>query len=53
MPGPYVRFPEFGFILLVTVWGKNDKANLSASDRNAISATVRDIRRTLEARRKQ
>ena len=26
----YVRFPEFGFILLVTVWGKNDKSDLSA-----------------------
>jgi hypothetical protein len=35
----------------VTVWGKNDKADLSARDRNAIAAMVRDIRRTLEARR--
>jgi len=47
----YVRFPEFGFILLVTVWGKNDKADLSPRDRNAIAAMVRDIRRTLQARR--
>jgi hypothetical protein len=47
----YVRFPEFGFILLVTVWGKNDKADLSPRDRNAIAAMVRDIRRTLGARR--
>jgi hypothetical protein len=47
----YVRFREFGFILLVTVWGKNDKSDLSASDRNAIATMVRDIRRTLEAKR--
>jgi hypothetical protein len=47
----YVRFPEFGFILLVTVWGKNEKSDLSASDRNAIAAIVREIRRALEARR--
>jgi hypothetical protein len=47
----YVRFPEFGFILLVTFWGKNDKADLSPRDRNAIAAMVRDIRRTLGARR--
>jgi hypothetical protein len=47
----YIRFREFGFILLVTVWGKNDKSDLSASDRNAIAAIVRDIRRALGARR--
>jgi hypothetical protein len=46
----YVRFPDFGFILLVTVWGKNDKSDLSARDRNGIAAIVRDIRRALGAR---
>ena len=46
-----MRFRELGFILLVTVWGKNDKSNLSASDRNAVAAIVRGIRRALEARR--
>ncbi len=46
----YVRFREFGFILLVTVWGKSEKSNLSASDRNAVAVIVRDIRRALEAR---
>jgi hypothetical protein len=45
----YVRFREFGFILLVTVWGKNDKSDLSARDRNGIAEMVRDIRRTLGA----
>ncbi len=46
----YVRFREFGFILLVTAWGKNDKSDLSASDRSAIAAIVREIRRALETR---
>jgi hypothetical protein len=46
----YVRFREFGFILLVTVWGKNDKSDLSARDRNGIAAIVRDIRRRLGAK---
>ncbi len=49
----YVRFREFGFILLVTVWGKNVKSDLSAGDRNAIAAMVRDIRLKLGARRKR
>jgi hypothetical protein len=47
----YVRFPDFGFILLVTAWGKNDKSDLSARDRNGIAAIVRDIRRALGARK--
>lgn len=47
----YARFREFGFILLVTVWGKNEKSDLSAGDRNAVGAIVREIRRALEARR--
>ncbi len=46
----YVRFREFGFILLVTVWGKNDKTDLSAIDRTAFAAVVRDIRKKLKAR---
>ncbi len=46
----YVRFREFGFILLVTVWGKNDKSDLSAEDRHGIAAIVRDIRRALGKR---
>jgi hypothetical protein len=46
----YVLFPEFGFILLATAWGKNDKSDLSARDRNAIAAIVRDIRRALGER---
>lgn len=37
-------------ILLVTVWGKNEKSDLPVRDRNAIAAVVRDIRKALAAR---
>jgi hypothetical protein len=47
----YVLFREFGFILLATVWGKKEKADLSADDRNAIATIVRKIRKALAARR--
>ncbi len=47
----YVLFREFGFILLVTVWGKKEKADLSADDRNAIAAIVRKTRSALGARK--
>lgn len=46
----HVRFREFGFILPVTVCGNSDKSDLSATDRNALAAVVRGIRRALEAR---
>jgi hypothetical protein len=46
----FVRFREFGFILLVTAWGKSDKSDLSASDRNAIATVIRDIRKKLEVK---
>jgi hypothetical protein len=46
----YVRFREFGFILLVTAWGKNDKSDLSVRDRNAVATIIREIRKALEAR---
>jgi hypothetical protein len=50
-PLAYVQFREFGFIVLVTVWGKNDKSDLSVKDRRDIAAMIRDIRRTLGGRR--
>jgi hypothetical protein len=49
----YVQIREFGFILLVTVWGKNEKSDLSVRDRNAIAAMVREIRRAMAARWKR
>lgn len=46
----YVQFPELGFILLITVWSKNDKSDLSRTDRNAIATLVQDIRMKLKQR---
>ncbi len=47
----YIQFPEFGFILLITAWSKNDKSNLSRTDRDAIATLVQDIRMKLKQRR--
>ena len=47
----YVQFPELGFILLITVWSKNDKSDLSRTDRDAIATLVQDIRMKLKQRR--
>jgi len=47
----YVQFPEFGFILLITAWSKNDKSDLSRADRAAIETLVQDIRMKLKQRR--
>ena len=46
----YVQFPEYGFILLVTVWGKNDKSDLCAADRNAIGTLIKEIRARISQR---
>ena len=46
----YVQLPEFGFILLVTVWGKNDRSDLTAADRNAIAALIKDVRDRISRR---
>jgi hypothetical protein len=35
----------------VTAWGKNDESDLSAADRKAITAVIRDTRSKLAARR--
>ena len=47
----YVLFREFGFTLLATVWGKKEKSDLSADDRNAIVAMIRKIKVALGARK--
>ena len=44
----YIYFPEHGTILLVTVWGKGEKANLSKEDRNAVSRVVLRIKEKLD-----
>lgn len=46
----YVRFEDHGFILLVTVWGKGEKANLSPADRNAIKGIIEAIHREIKTR---
>jgi hypothetical protein len=46
----YVQLPEFGFILLVTVWGKHDKSDLFVADRGAITDVIKDIRTKISQR---
>lgn len=36
----YVLYPEFGTVALVAVFGKNEKADLSAADRRAVAKMV-------------
>jgi len=44
----YVLFPAFGIVLLVTVYGKNEKADLSSADRKAITDVIRAIQEQLD-----
>ena len=44
----YVHFPEFGTIVLAVVFGKNEKDDLSPTDRRAISAIIRAYREEIE-----
>ena len=46
----FAHFPEYSIVVLVTVWGKNERANLSASDRAAIAQVLKEIERLLEGR---
>jgi len=43
----YVVYPEFGTIVLATVFGKNEKADLSSADRRAVAAVVEAFRAEL------
>lgn len=45
----YVHCPEFGTVALVVVFGKNEKADLSAADRQAVASAIENSRRELEA----
>ena len=38
----YVHFPEFGTIAVAVVFGKNEREDLSAVDRDAIAAIIRE-----------
>ena len=44
----YVAFPEFGTVALVVAFGKNEKADLTPADRNAIAALINAYRAELE-----
>ena len=43
---------DCGRSLLVTVWGKNQKANISQAERNALAKAIREVERALEQREK-
>jgi hypothetical protein len=44
----YTDFPEFGTVALAAVFGKNEKADLTKADRNAIATVIRAYRAELE-----
>jgi hypothetical protein len=44
----YVHLPELRTVLLVTIWGKNQKANISPAERNALAKAIRAIEQVLE-----
>jgi hypothetical protein len=46
----YVLFQEFGIVYLVTVYGKNEKANISAADRAYYKKLIHEIKRELKRR---
>ncbi len=48
----YVHLPQLRTVLLVTVWGKNQKANISQAERNALAKAIREVERALEQREK-
>jgi len=45
----YVDFEEHGVVVLITIFGKNEKSNLSSADRNGIASVIRDIEHDLDA----
>ena len=45
----YAYFPDYHTVLLVTVWGKNEKADLVKADRNAIAAVIGEVQELLDA----
>ena len=49
----YVHLPPLRMVLLVTVWGKNQKANISRAERNALAKAIRAVEQVLEQRENQ
>jgi hypothetical protein len=48
----YTRFPEFGTVALIVVFGKNEQHDLTKADRNAIATVIRAFRAELERDRR-
>ena len=44
----YCLFPDHGIVLLTTVYGKNEKADLTAKDRAAIGQVIAAIAQALD-----
>jgi len=44
----FAHFPDYGIVLLVTVYGKNEQSDLSAADCNAIAAVIKSIQEQLD-----
>ena len=44
----YTLFPEYGIVALITVFAKNEKANLNAADKSIIAQVIKQIREQLD-----
>jgi len=44
----YAFFPVYRTVVLATVWGKSERANLAQADHKAIARVLREIERLLE-----
>jgi hypothetical protein len=51
------HFPEFGIIVLVVVFGKNERDNLTTADRKAIASAIvafhDELKRKIASRRRR
>jgi hypothetical protein len=47
----YVHLPQLRTFVLVTVWGKGHKANISPAKRNALAKAIREVEHVLEQRK--
>lgn len=45
----FVYFEEYGSVWLVTLFGKNEKSNLTNADKNAIAKLIKEIEALLES----
>ena len=45
----YAYYPAYGTVLLITVWGKNEKDDLTRADCKAIAALIKEIQDILDS----